>query len=88
MAIHPGVILAEDFVKPSGRTNAQIAKELGIPRSRLWELMKGKRGISPTMALKLERVFGEPALDWLTAQSLWDLAQLGVPSKARNPFRA
>jgi len=85
MAIHPGVILEEDFVKPSGATNAQIAKALGIPRSRLWELMNGRRGITPQMALRLERVFEKPALDWLIAQALWDLAQLS--SVGGQPLR-
>lgn len=86
MAIHPGVILAEDFVEPLGRTITDLAHELGVSRSGLSALLNGRRRISPQMALRLERVFGEPALDWLVAQAIYDLRGRGG-SSTRNPVR-
>ncbi|MFY9269214.1 MAG: HigA family addiction module antitoxin [Candidatus Manganitrophaceae bacterium] len=70
---HPGEILLEEFIKPSGKTQAALAEELGWTRARLNELIRGKRGITADAALDLARVFGTSAKLWMNLQATYDL---------------
>lgn len=70
---HPGEMLAEEFLKPLGLTQTETAQRLGIPLNRLNEIVKGKRGVTPDTALRLERLFGMEATFWLNLQLGWDL---------------
>lgn len=70
---HPGEMLLEEFLKPLGVSPAPFAVRLGIPLSRLNEIIRGKRGVTPDLALRLARVLGMSADFWLGLQQDWDL---------------
>ena len=54
---HPGVILFEEFIEPLGLTAYKVAKDIDIPQTALGEIIKGKRGISAQVGLKLSKYF-------------------------------
>lgn len=72
---HPGEILLEEFLQPSGITQTVFAEKLGWTRARLNELIKGKRGITADAALDLAEALGTSAKLWMNLQATWDLAQ-------------
>ena len=55
---HPGIVVLQECIEPLGLTITQAAEALGVTRNTLSELVNGKRGISPEMAVRLSRVFG------------------------------
>jgi antitoxin HigA-1 len=65
-----------ECVEPSGLTITQAATALGVTRNTLSELVNGKRGISPEMAVRLSTVFGGTEQGWLMQQAQYDLAQV------------
>jgi addiction module HigA family antidote len=71
--IHPGEVLAEDFMAPRGLTANQLALQLHVPANRLSEVIRGRRSISADTALRLARYFGTTAGLWLNLQSRYDL---------------
>ena len=71
--IPPGEILIEEFIRPLNLTQAQVARDAGIPPSRLTEIIKGRRSISAETALRLSRYFGTTAAFWLGLQAEHDL---------------
>ena len=81
---HPGEMLLEEFVKPLGISQAELAIRLGISYPRLNEIVRGKRGISPNTALRLARVVGMSAEFWLGLQLDFDLWQAKHSSEAQN----
>jgi antitoxin HigA-1 len=81
---HPGEILLHDFVEPYGVTQTEVAQRLGISYPRLNEIIKGKRGITPDTALRLERLFGASAAFWLNGQRDWDLWHVMHSKAARE----
>jgi len=72
---HPGEMLLTEFIEPANLTQTEVAQRLAISFPRLNELIKGKRGVTPDTALRLERLFGMDADFWLTLQLHWDLWQ-------------
>ena len=70
---HPGEMLLEEFIKPLGLTQTELAAKLGISFPRLNEVIRGKRAVTPDTALRLERVLGMSADFWLGLQLDWDL---------------
>jgi addiction module HigA family antidote len=66
-------MLLEEFLKPLGITQSRFAENLGVSFPRLNEIIRGKRGITPDTALRLERVLGMSADFWLKLQLDWDL---------------
>jgi len=72
---HPGEVLLEEFLRPAGTTQVAFAKKLGWTRTRLNELIKGKRGITADSALDLANVLGTSAKLWMNLQATWDLDQ-------------
>jgi antitoxin HigA-1 len=70
---HPGGFVLRQCIQPLGLT---ITQALGVIRTILSELVNGKRGISPEMAVRLSKVFGGSAESWLTQQAHYDLAQV------------
>lgn len=75
---HPGEMLREDFLPDYSLTISGLADALGVSRQSINELLRGRRGVSPEMALRLSRLFGNSAEFWLNAQravDLWDAAQ-------------
>lgn len=88
---HPGEMLAEDFLPDYGLTIAGLARALGVSRQSVNELLRGRRAVSPEMALRLGRLFGNSPEFWLNAQQavdLWDAAQAIQADVARiKPLR-
>lgn len=73
--IHPGEILKEEFLKPLEISAYKLAKELGIPQTRISEIIKGKRRITADTALRLSLYFGNSAKFWLGLQDDYDLEE-------------
>lgn len=72
---HPGEMLLEEFLKPLGIAQVELARLIGVSYPRVNELIHGKRGMTPDTALRLERLFGMEAQFWLNLQLAWDLYQ-------------
>ncbi len=72
---HPGEMLFEEFVKPLGVTQVELARRLDVSYPRLNEIIKGHRSVTPDTALRLSRVLGMSAEFWLGLQQDWDLWQ-------------
>ena len=75
---HPGEMLREDFMPDYGLSVSGIAKALGVSRQTVNELLRERRAVSPEMALRLSRLFGNSAEFWLNAQravDLWEAAK-------------
>ncbi len=71
--MHPGEFLKLEFLEPLELTPYKLAKELGVPGPRIYDLVRGKRGISADTALRLARYFGNSARFWLNLQNHYDL---------------
>lgn len=71
--IHPGEILREDFMPDYGLTVSALASALGVSRQSINELVRERRAVSPEMALRLGRLFGNSAEFWLNLQRSIDL---------------
>ena len=70
---HPGEIVREECLKPLGLTVTAAADALGVTRKALSDLLNGHAGVSPDMAIRLEKVFGSTADTWLGMQMQHDL---------------
>lgn len=70
---HPGEILLEEFIIPSGITQVELASKLGWTQAKLNELIKGKRGITAESAIDLARVLKTSPKIWMNFQSTYDL---------------
>lgn len=70
---HPGEVLKEDFMPDYGLTTAALADALGVSRQTINEILRQRRSITPVMALRLSRLFGNSPEFWLNAQSARDL---------------
>ena len=73
--IHPGKILMEDFLKPLQITAYRLAKNTAIPQTRISEIIKGNRRITPDTALRFSRFFGNSPVFWLGLQNEFDLEE-------------
>jgi addiction module HigA family antidote len=71
--VHPGEILAEDFLKPLALTEYRLAKGLRVPARRINEIVHGKRAVTADTALRLARFFRNSPRFWLNLQSSYDL---------------
>lgn len=73
---HPGLSVRHDCLDPLGLSVAEGAEALGVSRQAMNNLVRGKAGISPEMAIRLEKAFGGGAETWLRMQASYDLAQM------------
>ncbi len=71
--VHPGEILAEEFLKPPGLSQNRLALSIGVPARRINEIVLGKRGISADTALRLARYFNMSPQFWLGLQMDYEL---------------
>ncbi len=71
--IHPGEILAEEFLKPMGLSQNRLADEIGVSPRRINEIVLGKRRITADTALRLARYFSMSAQFWLGLQMDYEL---------------
>lgn len=69
---HPSGVVFRQCIEPLGLSITQAAQALGVTRTTLSELVNGKRGISPKMAVRRSQVFGGSAASWLTQQVHYD----------------
>lgn len=69
---HPGAMI-RDFLEDLRKTQTELADALGVSRVRLNEVIHGRRGMTPSTALRLERTLGKPAYWWLGLQQDYDL---------------
>ena len=70
---HPGEMIREDFMPDYGLTTTLLADALGVSRQTINELLRERRSITPIMALRLSRLFGNSPEFWLNIQHSWDL---------------
>lgn len=70
---HPGEMLLEEFLNPMGLTQRELADGIRVPYQRVNEIVNGRRGITPSTALRLARFFGTTAGFWMNLQLRWDL---------------
>lgn len=90
--IHPGEILAEEFLEPLGISQYRLAMSLNVPPRRINEIVHGKRRISADTALRLARYFGTSDRFWMNLQNRYDLEierdRLGNDLRQIKPFAA
>jgi len=78
---HPGEMLLEEFLTPMGITQKELANSIHVPYQRVNEIVKGKRGITPSTALRLAKFFGMSEDFWMNLQLRWDLYQARLTEK-------
>ena len=71
--IHPGEVLASDFLEPLGLSQYRLARDISVPPRRINEIVHGTRAISADSALRLARYFGTSDRFWLNLQARYDL---------------
>ena len=71
--VHPGEILMEEFIRPLGVSQAQVAKAIGVPPIRINQIVRGKRAITADTALRLARCFDTSPQFWTNLQARYDL---------------
>jgi len=71
--IHAGELLLEDFLRPMNLTQRDLSDAIDVPYQRVNELVRGRRGVTPSTALRLARFFGTTPGFWLNFQLRWDL---------------
>jgi addiction module HigA family antidote len=73
---HPGEMLLEEFLQPMGITQRELADAIRVPYQRINEIINGRRGITPSTALRLAKFFGMSPDFWMNFQLRWDLFQV------------
>ena len=70
---HPGEMLREEFLLPLGITQRDLASAIRVPYQRVNEVVRGRRGVTPSTALRLSKFFGTTPGFWMSLQLRWDL---------------
>lgn len=70
---HPGEMLVEEFLVPLGLTQRELADGIRVPYQRVNELANGRRGVTPSTALRLAKFFGTTPSFWMKLQIRWEL---------------
>ena len=70
---HPGELLREDVLPAVGRSKSEIARLLGISRQQLYDILDEKRPVSPSVAVRLGKLFGNGPDIWLRMQAAYDI---------------
>ncbi len=70
---HPGEMLLEEFLRPMAMTQHDLAEAIRVPYQRVNEIVRGRRGITPSTALRLSRFFSNTPGFWVNLQLRWDL---------------
>ncbi|MEI6087456.1 MAG: HigA family addiction module antitoxin [Bacteroidota bacterium] len=73
--IHPGEVLVEEFLTPLGITAYRLSKDIGIPQTRISEIIKCRRRITADTALRLSKYFNNSAKFWLGLQNDFDIEE-------------
>ncbi len=72
---HPGEMLLQEFLLPLGMTQRDLAAAIYVPMQRINEVVRGRRGVTPSTALRLSRFLGTSPDFWMNLQLRWDLYQ-------------
>lgn len=80
--IRPGEVLREDFLVPMNLTAYRLSKSIGVPQTRIAEILKGERSITADTAHRLARFFGTSAQLWLNLQNHYDLEKAAAQNRA------
>jgi len=78
---HPGEMLRQEFLLPLGISQNALALKLRVPATRIGEIVKGKRAITPDTALRLAHFFGNSPEFWLNLQQMHDLSKARIELK-------
>jgi len=70
---HPGEMLLEEFLNPMGLTQRELAAGIHVPYQRVNDIVNGRRGITPSTALRLAKFFDMSPVFWMNLQLRWDL---------------
>ena len=70
---HPGEMLRLEFLEPLGLTLRDLATAIRLPRHAVGDIVRGRRGVTPGIALRLSRLLGTSAVFWMSLQLSWDL---------------
>jgi antitoxin HigA-1 len=70
---HPGEMLLAEFLQPMNLSQRELAEALHVPYQRINEIVNGRRGMTPSTALRLAKFFGMSADFWMNLQLRWDL---------------
>lgn len=73
--VHPGEVLKEEFLDPMGISAYRLAKDTGIPQTRISEIIRGRRRITADTALRFAKYFGVSARFWLGLQDDYDIEE-------------
>ena len=84
---HPGLSIRHDCLEPLGLSVTEAARKLGVSRKQLSAIVNGRSGISPEMAIRLDKAFGGGATTWYQMQAAYDLAQAADKSDSINVDR-
>jgi len=84
--VHPGVVLLEDYLKPLGISQNEMARAMRVPANRIFEICKGTRNVTADTALRLSRAIGTTPEFWMNLQARYDLdvAQDKLESKIKQ----
>jgi len=80
---HPGEMLVEEFLKPMGLTQRDLAEGIRVPYQRVNELVNGRRGVTTATALRLAKFLGTTPDFWLNLQLRWDLYHASARRRMR-----
>ncbi len=86
--VHPGEVLREDYLAPLGLSVNALAVALGVPATRMHEIVKERRAVSADTAMRLARYFGGDAASWLALQATYDLKTLPTRQQIERRVRA
>jgi antitoxin HigA-1 len=79
--VHPGEVLAEEFLAPMGLSQYALAKAIGVPITRIAEICAQRRAVTADTALRFARFFGTSPKFWLGIQEDFDLEEAAISSK-------
>jgi addiction module HigA family antidote len=83
--VHPGEILLEDFLRPLEMSVYEAAKRMGVPNTRLHEIIRERRSVTADTAIRLGVVFGTTPEYWLSMQMTYDLRMTKVETHSLRP---
>ena len=86
-AVHPGEVLREEYLVPLGLSVHALAVALGVPATRMHEIVKERRSVTADTAARLARYFGGDAASWLALQASYDLKTLPTAAKIAEQVR-
>ena len=84
---HPGEMLLEEFLKPLGLTQVQLAESIHVTFQRINQIVRGRRGITRDTALRLSALFDTTPEFWLNMQQTWDLYEAVNSPEAKDVRR-